>query len=229
MADGDAGRPVDGRAARWAGQRAKRRAEIVAAALAEIEEHGTGVVTERIAARAGIARPRLYRHFADAEDLYEAIAQGAADLLIGAMTPVLTNPTGTGMEMITRAVRTFVVWLSDHVSLYRYVILRSVSQRSPGESLISDVRTAIGTMLRDVFAGYLRLFDCDPSVADSLAFAVVGMVESTTARWLAERGPMSRDELVEQLSVWVWALVDNVLRALGVTLGPDVPLPVTPS
>ncbi|ANZ35910.1 hypothetical protein BBK82_07250 [Lentzea guizhouensis] len=50
---------VDGRAARWAGQREMRRAEVAAAALDAIAEHGPQVSTEQIAERAGIARHTL--------------------------------------------------------------------------------------------------------------------------------------------------------------------------
>jgi AcrR family transcriptional regulator len=226
--NGDPGRPVDGRAARWAGQRAKRRAEIVAAGLAAIGEHGPGVSTEQIAARAGIARPRLYRHFADAEDLYDAVAQRAAELIVAEMVPVLTRPSGTARGIITRVVRTFVVWLTDNLSLYRYVVLRSADERVGRDSLIADVRTSISELLRDLLAGYLAVFQLDTRIADPLAFGLVGMVESSTGRWLVEPGVFAHEDLVVALSSWVWGLLDSVLRSAGITLDPDVPLPALP-
>lgn len=225
--DGPA-RPADGRAVRWAGQRAKRREEIVAAALAAIGEHGPGVSTEQIAVRAGIARPRLYRHFVDAEDLYDAVAQRAGELLVAEMVPALTRPSGSARAIISRTVCTFVVWLTDNVGLYRYVVARSEDSRSCRGPLLADVRTAISGMLRDVLAGYLVVFDRDPGIADPLAFGLVGMVESATARWLVEPGQLARDGLVTELSSWVWGLLDSVLRGAGVVLDPDQPLPDLP-
>lgn len=226
---GGGDRTVDGRAARWAGQRTRRRAEIVAAGLAAIHEHGPGVSTEQIAAGAGVARPGIYRHFADAEELYDALARGAAHLLVEALAPALTQPAGTAFGMITHAVRTFVVWLAEHTALYRFVVLRSVGVHAPGEPLIADVRTAIAGMLRDLFVAYLTIFDADTSLSDPMAFAVVGMVESATARWLTEPGALTRDELVARLSEWVWALLDNLLRGVGVILDPGLPLPDLPA
>lgn len=225
----DSGGPVDGRAARWAGQRAKRRAEIVAAALAVIGTHGSDVSTEQIARRAGIARPQLYRHFADAEDLYDAIATRAAELLVAEMAPVLTRPYGTARAVITRIVGTFVTWMTEHVALYDYVVARSVHAPAGGSELIADVRTAISALLRDLLTGYLVVLRLDTGIADPLAHGLVGMVESTTRRWLTVPAALSRDDLVAQLTMWVWGLLDNMLRLAGVVLDPDQPLPELPT
>jgi len=225
----NSGGPVDGRAARWAGQRAKRRAEIVAAALAVIGAHGSDVSTEQIARRAGIARPQLYRHFADAEDLYDAIATRAAELLVAEMAPVLTRPDGTARTVITRIVGTFVTWMTENVTLYDYVVGRSVqAPRGGGSELIADVRAAISALLRDLLAGYLVALRLETGIADPLAHGLVGMVESTTRRWLTVPAALSRDDLVAQLTSWVWGLLDNMLRLAGVVLDPDQPLPDLP-
>lgn len=222
------GQPFDGRAARWAGQRAKRRAEIVSAALIAIGQHGPGVSTQQIAARAGIARPQLYRHFTDAEDLYSAVARHAAEQFLAVMDPVLIAPTGTAAEVIRRIVTTFVGWLTDNVGLYHYLLARSADAGSGGSPVIADMRGAVSARLRDLLGGYLRLFDRDPRLADPLAFGLVGMVESTAVRWQAAPGTVGRDELLDQLSDWIWAVLDTVLRTTGVTLDPNIPLPPLP-
>ena len=219
----------DGRAARWAGQRAKRRAEIVRAALFAIGEHGPGVSTQQIAARAGIARPQLYRHFTDADDLYRAIAQHAAGRFLAAMDPTLIRPTGTAAEVIRRIVHTFVAWLTDNLAIYHYLLVRSADSVAGGAPAIADIRGAISARLRTLLAGYLALFDRDPERADPLAFGLVGMVESTAVRWTVAPGVFDRDELVEQLSDWIWAVLDTALRTTGVTLDPHIPLPPLPA
>ena len=215
----------DGRATRWAGQRAKRRAEIVAAALDAIREHGIGVSTEQIAARAGVARTRLYRHFDDADDLYDAVAQGAAQAIIERMVVTFAAPSGSAMDLIARSVRTYVEWLIDNGSLYRYVVLRTVDAGAGGDPLIVDVRTAISAPMRSLFAAYLQYFRKDPALADPVMPNATGLVESTTNRWLAEPGPLDLDGLVHNLSGWIWGVLDTVLRGLGVTIDPMAPLP----
>ncbi|GAA0635528.1 hypothetical protein GCM10010174_66490 [Kutzneria viridogrisea] len=44
-------------------------------------------------------------------------------------------------------------------------------------------------------------------------------------RWLVAPGPLGRDELVAQLSMWIWGLLDLMCRAAGVVIDPDEPLP----
>jgi AcrR family transcriptional regulator len=216
---------VDGRATRWAGHRARRRAEIVAAALVAVKEHGPDVSTEQIAERAGIPRPRLYRHFTDAEDLHDAVAQCAADLLIAEIAPTLTGLVGTPRGIIVRIVDTFVTWMTENVSLYHYVVNRATGGRTGGNRVVADARTTVSGMLRDFLERYCALLGIDPVTVDPLAFGLVGMVESATQRWLVAPGVLGREALVDQVSIWIWGLLDHILRSIGVVVDPDEPLP----
>ncbi|WP_243727622.1 TetR/AcrR family transcriptional regulator [Actinocrispum wychmicini] len=216
----------DGRATRWAGQREKRRAEIVAAALTAIAEHGPGVSTEQIAEHAGIARPMLYRHFADADDVYNTVALHIGELLIAELAPTLIRPIGSAREMLTRIIGTYVVWFSQNPSLYQYVISRSMDAQHGGRHLVADVREQISGLLRDLLTGYIVLLQGDPRIADPLSFGLAGLVEAATARWTAvARTPLDRDELIAHLAGWVWGALDAALRDVGVELDPDIPLP----
>lgn len=227
MAD-DGGRAGDGRATRWVGHRDRRRAEIVTAALAAIAEHGPAVSTEQIARQAGLPRPRLYRHFADASDLHEAIALRVADSLMAELTPALTRPSGTPHGIIGRVVDTFVTWMTDNVLLYRYIVSRARFSDGAGDPVIVDVRARISRMLADLLGGYLGVLGLDPRSADPLSYGLVGMVESATERWLVAPGSLTRHGLVSQLSIWIWGLLDHMLRAAGVQLDPNLPLPPLP-
>ncbi|MFJ9787595.1 TetR/AcrR family transcriptional regulator [Amycolatopsis sp. NPDC101161] len=208
---------VDGRATRWAGQQERRRAEFVDAALAAIAEHGPDVSTEQIAERAGVARTRLYKHFADAADLQRAIAQRAAELVTAELEP-LWHPSGSPNEMISTVIATHLRWLTEHASLHRYL-----TRAAPGPT---DVRDTIARHLSGLFTGYLTAFGRDPAPADTIAFGLVGYVESATTRWLDHPGALTLDQLTAQLSGTIWAMLDHTLRAVGVELDPDRPLPL---
>jgi AcrR family transcriptional regulator len=215
---------TDGRAARWAGQRAKRRAEIIDAAIAAIDEYGPTVSTEQIATHAGIARPRLYRHFEDSDDLHRSVAMRAAELVLQEMTPLLSEVTGSPAHIIDQLVRTLVRWLAEHANLYQYLTQRAVDEPQRGRDVLADVRTTIGQQLSKLLGAYLRLFTLDIPIADPLAFGFVGFVESTTHRWLTEPGELTREQLIDYLSAWIWGTLDHILRTQGVTLDPDQPL-----
>src|SRR3982751_4109676 len=69
----------DRRSSRWDEPRETRRAELVAAAVAAIDEHGPGASIAEIAASAGVSKPVLYRYFTDKDDLYRAVGKWGAD------------------------------------------------------------------------------------------------------------------------------------------------------
>ncbi|GAS91546.1 TetR/AcrR family transcriptional regulator [Mycolicibacterium brisbanense] len=211
---------VSGRTSRWAGQRERRRAEFVDAALAAIAEHGPQTSTEQIAAYVGVTRTKLYRHFTDAADLQRAVAQRASEMLNAELAPLWT-PHGSMAQIIEASVGAHVRFLVDHRNLYRYLARCSLGEDAP--DAIADIKLTIGTQLCQLFAVYLNAFgvDTDPQ---PLAFAIVGLVESSAGRWLDHPGQTSADGLVADLVRWIWLLVDDTLRAGGVHLDRDEPL-----
>ncbi|MGW6442780.1 TetR/AcrR family transcriptional regulator [Lentzea sp. NPDC055074] len=220
---------MDGRAARWAGQRETRRAEVVAAALLAIAEHGPQVSTEQITERAAIARPTLYRHFTDADDLYDTVARRIGELLISELTPTMVSPRGSAREIISRIVRTYVAWFAQNDRLYQYLVSRSLGTQTGEQQPATAVRLNIGEQLRELLAAYISLLGGDPRIADPLAFGLIGMVETAAVRWVTAPEPLlDHDDLVAHLSGWAWGSLDVALCAIGVRLDPDVQLPELP-
>ncbi|OLF12126.1 TetR family transcriptional regulator [Actinophytocola xinjiangensis] len=208
---------MDGRAARWAGQRERRRREFVEAALRAIAQHGAEVTTEQIAEAAGVARTQVYKHFTGADDLRRSISDQAVELINATLAP-LWNLQGTPMEMIRSAVGSHVAFLADHYNLYWYLSVRG------SQGAITDVKTAVARHLTLLFEFYLSAFGIDKRVAEPLGFGVVGLVDLSTIRWLENANEMDQSELADLLSTWVWRIVDDVLRSHQVVLSPDVPL-----
>jgi AcrR family transcriptional regulator len=213
--------PLRGQAARWAGQRERRRAEFVDAALGVIAEQGPAVSVEDIAARVGVARTRLYRHFTDRADLERAISARVAEKVLAELDP-LWHPRGSARQMIAGAIGAYVRWIGANRNLFLYLHAHSRPDGEPGS--VSGVRRAVAEHLSGLFGGYLSLLGLDPSVAADLAHAVVGMVESVADRWAAVDGS-EPDVVIERLGRWTWAMLAETLAGAGVTLDPDVPLP----
>ena len=214
---------TDGRSARWAGHREQRRSEFVDAALRAIAEEGPEVPVERIAEHAGVGRTRLYKYFTDATDLHGAIAERAATLITAELAPVW-SPHGTPMQMISTAISTHVGWLAEHGHLYRHLTMHALSARVGSKDAITDVKAAIAGHLTELFRQVLHELGGSEPVAEPLAHGIVGLVESTTDRWLDAPERMDRDQLTELLTRWVWRLLDDALRSAGVELDPDEPL-----
>ncbi|WP_290053782.1 TetR/AcrR family transcriptional regulator [Amycolatopsis solani] len=220
MTSTDRPRPPDGRAVRWAGQRERRRGEFVEAGLRAITRYGPEVSTEQIADEAGVARTRLYRHFDGAADLQHAIAGRVAELITAEFAP-LWSPGGTPMDLIRTAIGAHTRWLAEHGSLYRYLTKHGMDAEP---DVFADGKTAIARQLTVVLEHYLGLFGMDTRVCEAVAFGLVGLVETSTSRWLENPRGVSRAELAALLARWVWGIVDDTLRAGGVELDPDAPL-----
>lgn len=214
-------RHVDGRSTRWAGQHQLRRAQFVDAALAAIARHGPDTSTEQIAAQAGVARTRLYKHFTDATDLHHSITHKAVELIARELGPVW-NPTGTAMEVISTAVGSYLRWLGKHRNLYYFLSRHSLTNR--GDS-IRDIRATISSYLARLFEAYATAFGLDTRICEILGFGIVGLVESATSQWLHHPATMSGDELTQNLTRWIWHLIDDTFQSRGVQLNPHAPLP----
>lgn len=216
---------VDGRAARWSGQHERRRAQFVEAALDAIAEHGPDVSTDQIAQRAGVARTRLYKHFAGAADLNRSIAARAVELVTAELEPVW-NPQGSPMEMISTAVSTHLRWLTEHGNLYRYLTKRSLSGSADGPDAVTDVKSSIAQHLSALFDTYFELLGIEGVPAEPLGYGLVGYVDAAATRWLERPGDVTLDEMIDQLTRAIWAVLDEILERHGIVLDPSDPLPL---
>ncbi|GGF52373.1 TetR family transcriptional regulator [Marmoricola endophyticus] len=208
--------PTDGRAARWAGQRERRRAEFVDAVLVLVDDEGPDVTPAQVTERLGISRTKLYRYFDDAEDLRGAVAARVEAMLTAELAPVF-DLSGSPRQMIEGVVGAHVAWLTAHGNLYRYL----AGQAPAG---IADLQRAIGRHLADFMRTWLDALEVSSRAADPLAHGIVGLVEAATARWLEAPGELDHEELTEDLSAWIWVLADGILRRGGVALDPDAAL-----
>ncbi|MBD5832236.1 TetR/AcrR family transcriptional regulator, partial [Janibacter melonis] len=81
------GAKVDARSERWREHRKKVRNEIVDAAFRAIDRLGPELSVREIAEEAGTAKPKIYRHFHDKSDLFQAIGERLRDMLWTAIFP----------------------------------------------------------------------------------------------------------------------------------------------
>jgi AcrR family transcriptional regulator len=220
----------DGRSARWNAHRAQRRAELVEAAIAAIEEHGPEVTAGQIATAAGVPRPHLYRHFEDAADLRRAVVERTLGLYQEGMTPVW-RPRGTPRQMVRAAIGAHLTWLETRPNLYRYA-LRAARTTGKGAThvgvagvpdAIDDTRSGIAAHVTTLVGDFLRAQSLDARVAEPLAYGLVSLVDAAATRWMDEPGGLGRDELADHLTAWAWSVFDTAFAASGLKVDPDTP------
>jgi AcrR family transcriptional regulator len=218
---------VDGRTARWSGQRDKRRTEFVDAAVRAIAHYGPQTSTEQVASYVGVTRTKLYRYFGGAADLHHSIARRASDMLIAAQRPVW-NPTGRPIEMITHAVSRHLRWRLDHPHLYEYLTLHALSDDVNGVAAIREVNSAVAGSVAGQLEGYFWSVGLSEVQVEPLSFGIVGFVESATTHWLNNSAPPPLAEFTAQLAEWIWALLSNTLQSAGIRLDPRAPIAAPP-
>lgn len=213
----------DGRATRWEGQRERRRAEFVDAAIAAIEEHGPDVLTEQIAARAGVPRPRLYRHFEGKADLQQAVCRQIVERLTADLSPIWQGGHSP-RELITSVVDTIIRWLTTHSALYRYLAMHPGPTQDRPDAL-TDFTSTLAVRLSTLLATVLRTAGRDPRGTGPLAFGVVAFAEAAIGRWLARPEDLAAEEFGAGLVRNIWTLLEDFLTERGVAADPDAPLP----
>jgi AcrR family transcriptional regulator len=205
--DAPGGRP-DGRATRWAGHRARRRAEFVDAALRVIEREGPDARVSSITAELGVGRPALYRQFEDRADLDRAVADRAADLFVAALAPRLHVDRDVD-SAILGAIEAYLDWLLAHPHLYDFVRTRGLgSVDTPIERVKNTVADRTAVIARDYL---LATGGADATIAHTLATGLVGLAEAAIERWRRDPGGLDRAAVTRAVAAMVRGAAEAVL------------------
>ncbi|MBM4486544.1 TetR family transcriptional regulator [Rhodococcus hoagii] len=212
---------TDGRATRWDDHKMQRRERILEAALEAVEGGGTDIGVQQIAERAQVPRSVVYRIFADRGDLDEQIRLRIIEVMMTELGPVLT-PHGTVREAIELAVETYLRWIIAHPRLHAFLGKGAPSRKTVGSRAVTGTKTAIGVQLGALLAGILDRRGVTSTLAEPMAFALVGLVDATVNRWLSQpENPVPSADLARFLETSIWSVLDANLRALGVELEPS--------
>lgn len=211
---------TDGRDARWSDHRANRRQQILIAAAAAVCESGPDVGIQEIADRAVVPRSLIYRLFGDRAGLDTQLRQHVIDDVMARVVPTL-SPEGTFLEAISRTIDAYVSWCSANRALHRLVSPRAPSGPG-GDHAVVDAKTEVGLRISKVVDVVLAAGSPSSWASQSLAFAMVGMVDVTVDRWLD--GPpdsVDAEQLSAQLQRWVWLLLRDTAATHGIVLAPE--------
>lgn len=200
--------PVDGRAARWQGQRERRRAEIVDHAVEVIERLGPAASVADIAAACGVTRQVLYRHFEGRDDLDRAIADRGAALLLAHLDGKLSAEGGIEAGL-RRALDAFLDFVEAHRHLYDFI--RSADRGRHGVEVVDRMFAVITTIVADIAAG-LDLDECSPvPLTEVFAVGVVGLADAVVSRWLSDPQRLDRAAMSDGLVTLLLASIGAVL------------------
>ena len=221
---GEAAPPGEGRRERWQAHRQARRDQLVAAAIEAIRGQGAGVGMEEIAARAGVSKPILYRHFTDRADLWLAVARQVTDELLAAMAAELTLDRSP-RQTIAAVVDTYLALIETDTEIYRFIVRGSFADRGITSDLVHAHMALMAEHVARVMGDRLREAGVDSGGAEPWAHGVVGMVQAA-ADWWIDRRTMSRAALVGYLTSLISTGVEGLLAGSVEVATAAVPLTV---
>ena len=201
----------DGRHSRWDEHREARRAELVEAAVAAIDEHGPSAGIAEIAASAGVSKPVLYRYFADKDDLYRAVGAWGAHAVLEGILPVLLSD-GPVRPRVEKGCAAYLELISRHPHVF-FLLVEHPNHEDPLADGKEMVAAAISRSLGDA----LRDLGVDAAGAEPWAHGLVGLGLSTGEWWLRRR-TMSRAAVSRYLSSFVWNAFEGIARENGVRI-----------
>jgi AcrR family transcriptional regulator len=216
----------DGRSTRWDPHRRERRAAIIAAAMAAIEEHGPDVLTAQIAEAAGVPRTHVYRHFDGKPALDLAVSRHVANEIGNRVRAGLATQ-GSPRQIISASISEHLGWIEEHPNLYRFLAQHAYAVALTGEPAVDDAKAVFATELTGLLQRYLALLGVDTSPGERVIVGVVGMVDATATWWLEHRD-VPRPSLTAALTEQVWLIIEHTARGLGLDLDPDAALPPLP-
>jgi AcrR family transcriptional regulator len=225
---GNAGVKVDARSERWREHRTKVRSEIVDAAFRAIDRLGPEVSLREIAEEAGTAKPKIYRHFTDKSDLFQAIGERMRDMLWAAIFPVINLATDPAREVIRRSVEQYVRLVDQHPNVLRFLLQGRFPEQSESTMRALNEGREITLAMAEMFNNELREMELDRAAIELAAFATFGSAASATDWWLGPRPDSPRrmppDEFVAHLTTIMLGAINGTTELLGIKIDPDLPV-----
>lgn len=218
------GAKVDARSERWREHREKVRGEIVDAAFRAIDRLGPELSVREIAEEAGTAKPKIYRHFHDKSDLFQAIGERLRDMLWAGIFSSIDLKTDSAREVIRRAVEEYVNLVDQHPNVLRVFI----QGRSAASPQILDEGRGITLAVAEMFDNELREMELDHAAVELAGNAAFGSAASATEWWLGPEADsprrMPRDQFVAHLTTIMVGVIVGTAEALGISMDPDRPI-----
>jgi AcrR family transcriptional regulator len=200
----------DRRASRWDDHRRSRRAALTDAAIAAIRTHGASLGMDHVAAAARTSKTAVYRHFADRTELYAAVCERVAQVLLGQVRAAVDGAVGPRAQAAA-AIAAYLRLIEHDPEVYRFVVHRPLVDRTLDADPLADLVSLIGDQVADAIAEQLAAAGADPAPAVAWGHGVVGMVRSAADNWIARPAGMTRDQLADHLTDLAWAGLSGVV------------------
>ncbi len=181
----------------------ERRATLLDAARDVFGREGYHAASmDAVARGAGVTKPTLYDHFPSKRDLYLALIDADLEVVRRTVSDALSAPTGN-RERIRASFQAYFDFVDEHGPGFR-LLMQEVVGADP------DLRRRVGRVRASILAEVAELIvresegRLDPAHAETVALALVGMVETAAQRREPSGEPGARSEAVDTLVRLAW-------------------------
>ena len=137
-----------------------------------------------IAEEAGTAKPKIYRHFTDKSDLFQAIGQRMRDMLWSAIIPSVNVETDSARDIVGRGVEHYVELVDQHPNVVRFLLQGRFADQSAAAMATVNKGRDITLTIAEMISSELEEMELDPASFELAAFAIFGTAASATDWWL---------------------------------------------
>jgi AcrR family transcriptional regulator len=190
--------------------REQRRVELIGAAIQAVLHHGPDVDMDQVAATAGVSKPVLYRYFADKSQLWRAVGEHLATVVVDAVAPAIET-VREERDIIEATIDAYLGVIEAHPQLYRFVMRQS--DLSGVQQVIVGTSQQVATGLARVIGDRLRSLGLDAAPAEPWAYGLVGFVQAVGDWWMSHGRPIRRGALTDYLTTLLWSGIDGVRRS----------------
>ncbi len=228
---------VDGRSTRWDDHRTARRAELVRAARKAVHRLGPAVSMDEIAAAAGTSKSIVYRYFDDKAGLRLAVAETVVMQMHDALRAAAQQADNPEMAL-REMVRVYLEMIESSPNVYWFVTRTAIGGNEPapvesgrrgrrtpapaedaGATSPADLHPLgayLDSVIELVAEPFARATDVPPADAAAWAAGAVGFVRGSGEWWLGHRTvestPLTREQLTERVTLWLWTGPVGVLH-----------------
>lgn len=177
--------------------------ELLAAADEVLRADGPGASMTVIAAKAGVTKPILYKHFGDKGGLYRALAERYLDMVLERVRAALQEETDPRTR-IRGTIDAYLSFIEKEHEVYAFLMHRAVGERTEAHITVAGFIRELGNEIAVILGEELRTVGMDSGAAEPWAHGMVGMVYLAGDRWLDHR-TMPRERLVDYLTDLLWS------------------------
>lgn len=193
--------------------REERRRRLLAAADELFGSEGyRKTEVEELAARAGVTKPMLYRHFPGGK---AEIFMAVLDVHINTLLRSLWEAMGSSSDPRHRlqyGLRAYLKFAEENTAGF-HMLIYSSPELDPGVAdRLREVRESIARGLSTAISDVMKGAGLHAEGAPLYAHAMLGGVESVTSWWLAEGKVPERERVVDHLLAFLWRGFDGLPR-----------------